>query len=157
MLATSLANRHDIAQQTLIESALLQRLVEGLREALAWQIQGDDFSRKLSTVRFISKSFQRHLERLMRLEEVDGYMDIVLEAKPSLSRTVPSLREDHHRFRQMSGQFVRQLEQVTDTDFESFMSTCHELSGLLDDLDRHHKKEAKLFQEAFEQEEGGEG
>lgn len=157
MSMTLLVNRHEIAQQTLIENGLLKSLVEGLRGALAWQVQGDDFSRKLSTVRFISRSLQRHLERLMTLEEVDGYMDIVLEAKPSLSHAVKSLRRDHARFRQGTRQVVRQLEEVSEMDHDTFANICDALAALLHDLDRHHKREAKLFQEALEQEEGGEG
>lgn len=151
-----LVNRHDIAQQTLIENGLLKSLMQGLREALAWRIQDDGLSRKLSTVRFIAKSFQRHLHRLMTLEEVDGYMDIVLETKPSLSRAVQSLKEDHCRFRQATEQMVQRLELASEVDLDAFADVCDDFGELLDDLDRHHEKEAKLFQEAFEQEEGGE-
>ena len=64
---------NDIAQQTVVEDGILKLLVEGLRSALAWKVT-NDFSRKLSSVRFITQSFQRHLERLMALEEYDGYM-----------------------------------------------------------------------------------
>lgn len=149
-------NRHDIARQTLIENGLLKSLVQGLREALAWQIQDDGLSRKLSTVRFIARSFQRHLQRLMTLEEVDGYMDIVLEAKPSLNRAVESLKEDHCRFREAAEQMVQRLELASEVDLDSFADVCDDFGQLLCDLDGHHKKEAKLFQEAFEQEEGGE-
>ena len=42
-------------------------LMEGLNTALAWKIQENDFARKLSTVRFLTQSFQRHLERLEQL------------------------------------------------------------------------------------------
>jgi hypothetical protein len=36
-------------------------LMEGLRSTVAWKVQGNDFSRKLSTLRFIVRSFQGHL------------------------------------------------------------------------------------------------
>ena len=71
MPATLLINRHEIAQQTIVENGLMKSLTEGLRNALAWRVHGDDFSRKLSTVQFICRSFQRHLERLMTLEEAE--------------------------------------------------------------------------------------
>jgi hypothetical protein len=157
MSLATLANHRDIAQQTVIENGLLKNLIEGLRAALAWQVQGEDFSRKLSTVLFIARSFQRHLERLMTLEEVDGYMDIVLEAKPSLARAVDSLRRDHDRFRRTARRLVHQIERVPASDFTGFVDACADWGDFLRTLDRHNKREARLFQEAFEREEGGEG
>jgi hypothetical protein len=59
----------DIAQQISIEHGMLKHITDALRLALGWQMEGDDLSRKLSTVRFISQSLQRHLEHLMALEE----------------------------------------------------------------------------------------
>src|SRR4026207_390753 len=92
-------DHHELAQQTELESGLLKHLIDGLRAVLAWEVQGDDFSRKLSTMGFVTKSFQRTLERLMTLEEVDGYLDIVLESKPFLSKSVNCLKQDHEEFR----------------------------------------------------------
>jgi len=156
MLARLLTNP-DMAQQIHIETGLMNSLVEGLRAILAWKIQGDDYTRKLSTLAFVSKSLRRHLERLMNLEEKDGYMDVVLETKPNLSKVVDHLRQEHDRFRHATKRFVRRFEQMSPTDQDSFDRTCDELSDLLQRLDRHSRREANLFQETFEQEEGGEG
>jgi len=157
MLATLLTNHQDIAQQIHVESGLMNSLVEGLRAILAWKTQGDDYTRKLSTVAFVSKSLRRHLERLMNLEETDGYMDVVLETKPNLSKVVDHLRLEHERFRHMTKRFVRRFEQMSPTDQDAFDRTCDELADFLQRLDRHSRREAKLIQETFEQEEGGEG
>ena len=43
--------------------------------AFAWKTQGHDVSVKLLTLKLIARSFQRHMERLMELEERDGYME----------------------------------------------------------------------------------
>ncbi len=150
-------NYHEMAQQTEVETGLLKNLSAGLRAVLAWEVQGDDFSRKLSTLLFISRSFKRHLGRLMNLEEVEGYMDIVLETKPFLSKKVHSLKQDHDRFRYAIRRIVHELKQVPPWDAGAFADIGEDLANLLDQLERHGKKEAKLFQEALEQEEGGEG
>ena len=150
-------DHHELAQQTQVESGLLQHLINGLRAALAWEVRGDDFSRKLSTLRFISGSFQRHLERLMTLEEVDGYMDLVLETKPFLSKSVGCLKQDHEGFRSSTRDVVCRLAIVHPTDPITFAEICDDLAELLNKLETHGRKEVKLFQEAFEQEEGGEG
>jgi hypothetical protein len=150
-------NQHEIAQQTTIESGLLRNLVEGLRTTMAWDVSSDGFDRKLSTLQFIGKSFQRHMERLMGLEEFNGYMDIVLETKPSLSKAVEACRRDHDQFRQDARRIVQQLSQIAPTDHAEFDKVCAGLSALLDQLDSHTLCEAKLFQEAFKSDEGGEG
>jgi len=98
----------DITQQTEVESKMFGLLMEGLRSTLAWKVQGADFSRKLSTLRFMAQSFQRHLERLFSLEEYDGYMDLVTKTSPRLSRTVDALKLEHDQFR--TG--IRRIAQV---------------------------------------------
>jgi hypothetical protein len=152
-----LVDYQEIAQQTLVENNLLKSLLAGLRSALAWEVYGDDCSRKRSTLLFIAKSFQRHLERLMTLEEVDGYMDIVLQTKPFLGKAVDAMKEDHDRFRKGTGTIVERLNVASPLDLCSLDDIGADLAELLNRLERHGKKEAKLFQEAFEQEEGGEG
>jgi hypothetical protein len=132
-------------------------LIEGLRNTLAWKVQGTDFVRKLSTLRFYTQSFQRHLERVLALEEYDGYMDLVLQASPQLGNGVDALRREHEQFRKESSHIVHRFEHVSPTDGDSFARICDELHGLLNRLAAHNKKEVNLMQEAFARDDGGEG
>lgn len=157
MLTIPFRQHDDLAQQTLVENKLLQALSDGMRAALVWQVHGEDCSRKLATMRFIARSFQRHLERLMKLEELDGYMDIVLELKPFLSSRVASLKHDHDAFRRNLAHLLHRLARVAAKDHHTLETICHDFVEFLDRLDSHHRREAKLFHEVFEQEEGGEG
>src|SRR5438105_9463952 len=95
----STMNQLNVVRQTLVEKRLLKFLIEGLKNTLAWKVLGEDLSRKLSTLRFITRSFRSHMERLMDVEERDGYMDIVLESHPQLSKAVEDLRQEHEEFR----------------------------------------------------------
>jgi hemerythrin-like domain-containing protein len=147
----------DIARQTQVENRMLQQLMEGLRMALGWKNQGPDFSRKLSTVRFIAQSFQRHLEHLMTLEENNGYMDLVVQTAPQLTRNVNVLRQEHERFRTSAGRLMQRLEHVSPTDQATFADISQELDTLLHTVEEHGQKETKVLQEAFERDEGGEG
>src|SRR5262249_62335028 len=88
-----------VAQQMQVEHGLLQHLIQGLRATAAWPVPGPDASRKLSTLRFVAGSFQRHLERLLALEEYDGYMGLVRATSPRLGRTADALRVEHEHFR----------------------------------------------------------
>jgi hemerythrin-like domain-containing protein len=147
----------NVIRQTQVEKRLLKFLIEGLHNTFAWEIRGDDMSRKLSTLKFIFRSFQSHMERLMRLEERDGYMDIVLEKHPQFSKPVEALRHEHDEFRQHIDVLVRDLERVSPTDQNTLNKVCEQAAGLLKKVDAHNRKEADIFQEAFEREEGGEG
>jgi hypothetical protein len=147
----------DVAQQTRVEKGMLQLLIQGLRESLAWKIRGDNISRKLSTLKFITRSFRSHLERLMDLEERDGYMDIVLEKHPHLDKSVEALRHDHDAFRHETGLVVQELDRVSPMDQNALSGICEKVSILLKKVDTHNRKEGDIFQEAFEREEGGEG
>jgi hemerythrin-like domain-containing protein len=147
----------DITQQTLIEHSLLRQLVEGLRATLAWQVQGTDCSRKLSTLRFIAQSFQRHLDRLMALEEHDGYMDLVATTSPRLSRRVDALRAEHGQLRDAARRLVYQLEHVSPTNPIALANIGDNLRALLDRVEDHGRREVRLLQEAVGRDSGGEG
>jgi hypothetical protein len=148
---------HDIAQQTNVENGILKLLIEGWRSALAWNVTDDDFSGKLSTVRFITQSFQRHLDHLMALEEYDGYMDRLKKKAPQLTRAVNALKQEHETFRTEIRRILHGLEQVSSTDYATFANLCDESLILLQNVDGHSKKETDLYHEAFEQDGGGEG
>jgi hypothetical protein len=150
-------NYPDVAKQTRIETDLLKILIEGLRSTLAWDVRDGRFTRKLATLRFITHSFQRHMEHLMALEEYDGYMGIVLETKPNLERAVNALKQDHDEFRKSLGRILHQIDLVAPSDQVTFNRICNDLKTLLLKLEVHTKKEADILREAFEQEEGGEG
>ena len=147
----------DIAQQTLLEQGMLIHLTDALRSVIDWKLQGDDLSRKLSTLRFIAQSFQRHLERLMALEEYDGYMDMVGALSPHLGKDVDALRKDHDQFRKAVSRIVSRLERISSADPTTTGLVCDEMLVLLEGLEDHNRKESDLLQEAFDREGGGEG
>lgn len=147
----------DVTQQTLAEHQMLNYLMEGLRTTITWPVAGNDCSRKLSTVRFIAQSFQRHLERMMTLEEYEGYMDMVTESAPSLRKAVAGLRQEHDQFREASRRIVQRLEQASANNSTALTAICDEILALLRQLDHHGRMEVGLLQEALTRDTGGEG
>src|SRR5262245_18221853 len=91
-------DHHAISQQILIEHQTLAYVASALRTTLAWHYEAVDLSRKLASLRFVGQSFDRHLKRLMALEEADGYMAVVCENRPELSDRVDALRNEHDTF-----------------------------------------------------------
>ena len=50
-------------------------------------------------MRFFTELYQRHLERLFALEEIDGYMESVSRLNPELANQVEHLEQEHEQFR----------------------------------------------------------
>ncbi len=148
---------HQRNQQATIESEALKHIVTALRTVMDWKPAGDDFARKLASLRFIAQSFQRHLERLMALKEQDGYMTDVVEQMPSVAEKVQALLKEHDHFEESMHRLVLRLENMAPTDKARIEETCRELEALLIRLDEHHHREAKLMQEAFQRDVGGQG
>ena len=55
----------NITEQMLVEHEMLKHIMDGLRAAIGWKLEGDDLSRKLSTISFIAQALQRHLDHLL--------------------------------------------------------------------------------------------
>jgi hypothetical protein len=148
-------DRQDVARQTKVEHELLQYLIQGLRATAAWPVPGPDAARKLSTLRFIGQSFQRHLEHLLAAEEYDGCMGLVQESAPRLGRAVDALKAQHEHFRTEARRIVLRLERLSNTDPAALDQVCADLLALLGQIEEHNRKEMALLQEAFKQDEGG--
>ena len=146
-----------IPQQVLVEHQTLAYVTSALRATMGWKYQGTDLSRKLSSLRFVGQSFQRHLKHLMELEEEDGYMAVVLADRPELTDEVEALRQEHDQFRKSLNRILARLRRVAPTDHEAFTKISDDLSGLLGKLDQHSRKEIDLLQHALLEDEGGEG
>ena len=143
-----------ISDQMLAEHELLGHITSGLRTVLGWKTGDYDLSRQLSSARFTAGSFQRHLERLMSLEEHDGYMEVVVKRKPQLAKEVDALRLEHEEFRGSLNKTVHRLERLSPTDHARYSAVRDELLVLLEKVDKHSAKETGLLQEAFLRDEG---
>jgi hypothetical protein len=148
-------DRQDVAQQMQVEHGLLQHLMQGLRATVAWEVPGADASRKLSTLCFIAQMFQRHLERLLAMEEYDGYMGLVRASCPRLGRATDALRAEHESFRTEARRIAQRLEWLPGTDLAALDQAGADVLALLGQVEAHSGKEMALLQEALEQDEGG--
>ncbi len=140
-----------------MEHQILDHVKQALRVTLGWQVPSVGLSRKLSSVQFTLKSFQRHLERLMELEEQDGYMVVVAETKPHLSVRIERLADDHNQFRRKIEHLLPEVDSLNEYESDEFESTCDKIYALLETVDRHDTEEIELLQESLLYDEGGEG
>jgi Hemerythrin HHE cation binding domain/Global regulator protein family len=128
-------------QQTLQEHALVQTLTEALRLTAGRGAEGDAHPPSLSALRFLARSFQRHLERLLALEEGDGYLDLVVRTSPWLSRAAEALRRDHEHLRRGARRLAHRLEHLPPTHPLALAWVGDHVLALLDGFDEHNDKE----------------
>ena len=147
----------DSASVSWVEHQMLEHIKGALRVTLDWNAPVVSQARKKSSIRFSLQSFCRHLERLMAIEEEDGYMEVVAEAKPFMEDQIRKLKHDHDHFRARVRELGPLLDDVSDWQEVQFDEVCKEIKELLNEVDRHDQAEVRLLQETLTMDEGGEG
>lgn len=149
---------HDSSASTAcMEHQVFEHIKQALLVTLNWQAPTVSMPRKLSSLQFTIKSFQRHFERVISIETEGGYMDDVVEAKPYMQDRIEQLAGDHARFRDRLRKLIPQLNDIKEWDEPRFDQVCDELRGLIADVDRHNEQEVELLQESILVDDGGEG
>lgn len=140
-----------------VEHKVLDHIKQALRVTLDWDAPVVSMPRKLSSLQFTMKSFRRHLDRVMKIEEEGGYLADVVDAKPNMQSRIDLLARDHNRFRNRMRDISPRLEGLSEWQESEFGDICGEIRALLDDVDHHDLAEIELLQEAMLMDEGGEG
>jgi hypothetical protein len=140
-----------------MEHQILEHVKQALRVTINWQAPVVSMPRKLSSLQFTIKSFKRHLERVISIEEEGGYMNEVVDAKPYLQSRIDRLERDHKTFRSRLKALTAELSDINEWEEPRFDRVCVELRELLDDVDRHDMGEVELLQESLLMDDGGEG
>jgi hypothetical protein len=140
-----------------MEHQILHHIKQALRVTLDWQAPVVSMPRKLSSLQFTIKSFQRHLDRVISLEEDGGYMAHVLDARPYFQDRIDQLASDHGRFRSRLRKLIPELNDINEWDEPRFNEACDDLRTLLEEVDQHDAQEIELIQESLLFDDGGEG
>jgi hypothetical protein len=145
------------AQASCLEHQILDHVKQALRVTLQWKAPAFGLSRKISSVQFTTKSFMRHLQRMMDLEEDEGYMDAVRQQKPNLEPRVQRLQQQHDEFRELMEELKPEVAVLPALPSARAQVVCHRLVDLLNRVDQHDIEEIELLQRALVCDEGGEG
>jgi hypothetical protein len=141
-------DRQSQADACWVEHKILEHVKAALRLTLDWNVPAVGLPRKLSSVSFTLKSFERHLTRLMKLEESGGYMIIVGEHKPNLLEQADLLLADHEEFRARLAEVVPATESLSaQAPLKEFQEICESIRALLDRVDEHDRREVELIQD----------
>ena len=155
--AYNAAEAQEIARQAEVELAILLGVEQSLRIALQWMTRGRGNSHKLSTLRFHTWSFERHLSRIQILADHGGYMHLITDVDPHLAGEVGALRNERAGLHAKLERIIVRLDHVSPDDAAGFGRVCSDLERFLDDLRTHGQKESELLQHSFTQEECGSG
>ncbi len=145
-----------------MEHQILDHVKQALRVTLDWHVPAVGIQRKISSLDFTLKSFQRHLERIMNLEEQDGYMVLVVETNPNMHFRVERLEREHRKFRKMLDRLLPEVESLCQcsknvSEESGIQEVCDQILGLLEKVDQHDAEEVQLLQDTLLIDEGGEG
>jgi hypothetical protein len=146
-----------LIQQINVESQALEHTTQALEAALGWSIDGTGFSRKLSSVRFLTESYQRHVERLFALEEIDGFMESISRLNPDLTNRVDKLELEHEKFRAAIRESLVRIDSASSNQLAEFDATCQQLRTTINEVLEHLRRENELLMESFLRDTGGEG
>ena len=155
--ASNIAEAQEITKQIEVEVALLINIEQAFRIALDWKTDHRGNIRKLSTLRFVSRSFERHLSRVRALSDYGGYMHLVTDIKPHLGKEVVELKTLRDDLQAHLERMMLRMDHVCLTDDSAFEGLCVELEDYLKDLAFHAQHEMELLQKCFAEDEGGSG
>jgi hypothetical protein len=149
--------RDSVASTACMEHQVFEHIKQALLVTLNWDAPSISLPRKLSSLQFTIKSFQRHFERVISIEDEGGYMRDVVEFKPYMEERIVQLAHDHKRFRERLQQLIPQLNDIKEWEEPRFEEVCGELRSLIAAVDRHNEQEVELLQESMLVDDGGEG
>jgi hypothetical protein len=155
--AYNVAESQEIAKQMEVELALLLSIEQSFRIALQWMTRARGNRRKLSTLRFVARFFERQLTRTRVFADHGGYLHLITDTKPQLAGEVKALRNAREELQSIFERIIVRLEYVSPDDGAEFGKVCAELEHYLEDLKAHGQKEMELLQRSFNQGKGGSG
>jgi hemerythrin-like domain-containing protein len=149
--------RESTGSTACMEHQIFEHIKQALLVTLNWQAPSVSMPRKLSSMQFTIKSFQRHFDRVISIEEEGGYMADVVDAKPYMQERLDLLQRDHSRFRDRLRKLMPELNDIKEWEEPRFHQVCDDLRALISDVDRHNQREVELLQESMLVDDGGEG
>jgi hypothetical protein len=109
-------------------------------------------SERLANLRVRLGATRAHLGEHFRLEEQDGYMDIVRKREPRLERAVQQLADEHQLLMQSLDALITEIWAATSLD-DTFPV---KVQAWVERIRDHETRETRLVQDAFDLDIGAE-
>ena len=105
----------------------------------------------LDALRHHFSPFRVHLKNQMRAEEIDGFMQPVLEERPTLAREVGNIKREHAELCRWLDQIHTELVELSCDEGFLIEDACHRIQHLLTAVRHHQEREELLATFAFSQ------
>src|SRR3954465_2773719 len=116
--------RDSAASTACMEHQVFEHIKQALLVTLNWQAPSVSMPRKLSSLQFTIKSFQRHFERVLSIKAEGGYMRDVWDNKPYMEERIEQLARDPVRFRERLREFMPQRNDTKESEFPRSAAVC---------------------------------
>ena len=145
----------EVARRLRKEHDLLQELGSRLKESLRF-IPGTDRDAWLATLRDRYEHFRAHMYKRLALEEVGGFLKVVLERRPTLSAQVAHLKLEHEEILSLIDAVHAELKTAKSSDSALLNECALRIRHILSEVEHHEDHENMLVEFVFSQDLGGE-
>jgi hypothetical protein len=98
--------------------------------------------------------FAAHLRRMMAIAAEDGYLLPVLEKRPTLSKEVERLRQEHDQFRRLMDNLHDAIIALKPDELLLIRDCCARVQAFLGHVQRHQEHETHMVQYTLNQDIG---
>jgi len=101
--------------------------------------------------------FQRlytHIQRTIAIKEQDGYLQAILRERPTLTRQVEAIRNEHGQLLRMAAGSQAELAEIRPEDHVLVADACARLQRYMAVVGQHEQRESMIVLFAFNQDLG---
>ncbi len=138
----------EIIRKVRLEHERLRDITKALEDSLRSDA-GDDLEGWLAEVCKSFEHFRAHLIHRIALEEIGGFLDIVVERRPTLSKQVEHLREGHAKMIEMAGETLSGLRCLSCTCKDARQQAGIYVQIMLSEVNYHEESENLLVASVF--------
>ncbi|MFH1746667.1 MAG: hemerythrin domain-containing protein [Planctomycetota bacterium] len=133
-------DRQKLSEWMQTESGRVRELSANLREHIIAVPSG---SREIWLQELVQRfeHFTAHFQRMMIIEEEDGYLLPVIEVRPTLAKQVELLQREHHELRHLTEELQRTVKSLKPDENLLIRDCCTRLQIFLGHVDRHEQHE----------------
>lgn len=146
-------NDQDLIQKVRQEHERLDEIKARLAE-IAERSPGNDPAGWLENVRNSFEHFRAHLIHRIALEEIGGFLKVVLERRPTLSSQVDHLRQGHQEMIELAGETMQELRKLNASDPNAVNQAALLVRIALSEVKYHEEAETLLVSFVFTQDTG---
>jgi hemerythrin-like domain-containing protein len=136
------------------EHKALQQLSRVLKQHIANQ-PNTNTGPWLEGLRAAFERLHVHIERGIEMKTKDGYLETILNERPTLARQVESVRNEHGQLLRMSEGLRNDLAAIRPEDNLLVTEACRRIERFMTVVAQHEQRENMLVMFAFNQDLGG--